>query len=137
MPVSLTSLFSEAKEALDSAIKEDPNVDGKSDCENYKKAFEKFNKYREEFDKIYYHPYCKKLEEIAGVPGSSMPDTAQLWPSHTYSSPKSSHFVKLSNVELDDVAGLEGCKQVLMEAAIWPKKYPQFFTGKFLLHHCI
>ncbi|XP_050278987.1 protein SUPPRESSOR OF K(+) TRANSPORT GROWTH DEFECT 1-like [Quercus robur] len=47
----------------------------------------------------------------------------------TVSSPKSSHFEKLSNVKLDDVGGLEVCKQLLKEAAIWPVKYSKFFTG--------
>ena len=44
--------------------------------------------------------------------------------------------VKTSDVKLKDVGGLEDCKEVLKEATIWPKKYPQFFTGKLLLHHC-
>ena len=55
----------------------------------------------------------------------------------TDSSQRSSYFEKLSNVKLDDVGGLKECKKVLLEAVEWPKKYPQFFKGKFLLHHCI
>ncbi|KAK7846387.1 protein suppressor of k(+) transport growth defect 1, partial [Quercus suber] len=47
----------------------------------------------------------------------------------TEESQGSSYFEKLSNVKLDDVGGLQDCKRVLMEAAIWPRKYPQFFTG--------
>ncbi|XP_050278984.1 protein SUPPRESSOR OF K(+) TRANSPORT GROWTH DEFECT 1-like isoform X2 [Quercus robur] len=47
----------------------------------------------------------------------------------TVSPPKSIPFEKLSNVKLDDVGGLDDCKQLLKEAAIWPYKYPQFFTG--------
>lgn len=42
-----------------------------------------------------------------------------------------------SNVKLSDVGGLEACKEVLVEAAIVPIQNPQFFTGKFSLHHCI
>lgn len=42
-----------------------------------------------------------------------------------------------SNVKLRDVGGLEACKAVLVEAAIVPIQNPQFFTGKFSLHHCI
>nr|POF24221.1 vacuolar protein sorting-associated protein 4 [Quercus suber] len=37
--------------------------------------------------------------------------------------------VKFSGGKLDDVGGLGVCKEVLKEATIWPKKYPQFFTG--------
>ncbi|KAK7820632.1 protein suppressor of k(+) transport growth defect 1 [Quercus suber] len=37
--------------------------------------------------------------------------------------------VKFSDVKLKNVGGLDVCKEVLREATIWPKKYPQFFTG--------
>ncbi|KAL0009319.1 hypothetical protein SO802_010821 [Lithocarpus litseifolius] len=36
--------------------------------------------------------------------------------------------VNITGVKLNDVGGLEACKEVLKEATIWPKKYPQFFT---------
>jgi len=41
------------------------------------------------------------------------------------------------NAKLSDVGGLQACKEVLFEAAIVPIQNPQFFTGKFSLHHCI
>ena len=34
------------------------------------------------------------------------------------------------NVKWDDVAGLEGAKDLLKEAVILPYKFPQLFTGK-------
>ena len=43
----------------------------------------------------------------------------------------------LGLTKLSDVGGLEACKEVLVEAAIVPIQNPQFFTGKFSLHHCI
>ncbi len=33
------------------------------------------------------------------------------------------------NVKWDDVAGLEGAKDLLKEAVILPYKFPQLFTG--------
>ena len=136
MTTLLSKLLEEATETLNKAIGADNGGEYASAYENYKKAFERLNHYRVEFDKKYL-PYYKRAEEIAREPntGSSITDTAQLWRSSAYSSPKLSHFVKLSNVELDAVGGLEDCKRVLIEAAIWPKNYPHFFTGKFLLHH--
>nr|POE46603.1 protein suppressor of k(+) transport growth defect 1 [Quercus suber] len=43
----------------------------------------------------------------------------------------------LGLAKLSDVGGLEACKEALVEAAILPIENPQFFTGKFSLHHCI
>ena len=44
--------------------------------------------------------------------------------------------LKLSDVKLSDVGGLDACKKLLKEAAILPIEFPHFFTGKLLLHHC-
>uniref|UniRef100_A0A7N2LJV8 AAA+ ATPase domain-containing protein n=1 Tax=Quercus lobata TaxID=97700 RepID=A0A7N2LJV8_QUELO len=126
----LVNLLEEANNTLKEVV--DADKKGKDDIaiKNYKKAFEQLKHYREEFDKQYLLHY-KRAEDIARGrnPGSSITATAQLWRFPTDSSPKLSHFVKLSNVKLGDVGGLEDCKRVLREAAIWPEKYPQFFTG--------
>ncbi|XP_075646948.1 protein SUPPRESSOR OF K(+) TRANSPORT GROWTH DEFECT 1-like [Castanea sativa] len=37
--------------------------------------------------------------------------------------------LKLSDVKLSDVCGLDDCKELLKEAAIVPIKFPHFFTG--------
>ena len=138
MSIDLNKLLEEATKTLNGIVYGDTKGNEKTTYEKYKTAFKQLNEFRTEFDKVCRHHY-ERAEALAKTqtPGSSMTDTAQLLPFPTYSSPKLSHFVKLSNVELDNVGGLEDCKRVLIEAAIWPKNYPHFFTGKFLLHHCI
>ncbi|XP_050278997.1 protein SUPPRESSOR OF K(+) TRANSPORT GROWTH DEFECT 1-like [Quercus robur] len=130
MTDDLRRLLAEVDETVEQAVKADNNCKNEIAYDYYKKAFEQLNHFGKVFDQTYL-PHYKRAEDIARKlpPGSSITDTAQLWRFPTYSSPKLSHFVKLSNVELDDVGGLEDCKQVLMEAAIWPKEYPHFFTG--------
>ena len=49
---------------------------------------------------------------------STTTHTAEFTLGPTDSSPK------LSPVKLNEVGGLEVCKEVLREATIWPKKYP-------------
>ena len=106
--------------------------------EHYKKALEQYSRYKKELEKKF-QPHFERVQKIAKIlnRGSSITDIVQDRFYPTDSSPKLSHVVKLSDVKLNAVGGLENCKQVLKEAAIWPKKYPHFFTGKFLLHHCI
>ena len=37
--------------------------------------------------------------------------------------------VSVSGITFDDVVGLEGAKQLLQEAVVFPVKYPELFTG--------
>ncbi|KAK7855366.1 hypothetical protein CFP56_028243 [Quercus suber] len=37
-----------------------------------------------------------------------------------------------SFLKLNDVGGLETCKEALIESTIWAKKYPQFFTSRLI-----
>nr|XP_023895868.1 protein SUPPRESSOR OF K(+) TRANSPORT GROWTH DEFECT 1-like [Quercus suber] len=129
-PETLAPLLAKADATLKEAVDAVRNCQNAIAYQKYKKAFEQLKHYREEFDKQYL-PHYEAAEEIARGqnPGSSITATAQLWRFPTFSSRKLSHFVKLSDVKLDNVGGLENCKRVLREAAIWPVKYPQFFTG--------
>ena len=138
MSINLSELLEEVTKTLNGIVHNDTKGNEKTTYEKYKTAFKQLNNFTTEFVKMYDRHY-ERAEDLTKTqpPGSSMTDRTQLLSSPTNSSPKLSHFVKLSNVELDNVGGLEGCKRVLIEAALWPIKYPKFFTGKFLFHHCI
>ncbi|XP_075644985.1 protein SUPPRESSOR OF K(+) TRANSPORT GROWTH DEFECT 1-like, partial [Castanea sativa] len=131
---SKSKQHSEANRTLQQAVNEHNKGKNKGKDKKafdfYKEAFVQLDNYRKEFDETY-QPHYKNAEELATkLPsGSSITATAQLWRFPTDSSRTSSNFVKSSNVKFDDVAGLQDCKQVLIEAATWPKKFPQFFTG--------
>ena len=95
----------------------------------YTKAFEEFKKQLQP-----YHDSAKAVKKELNLE-STTTHTAEFGFGPADSPPKLGP-VKFSDVKLNDVGGLKVCKQVLEEATIWPKKYPQFFTGKLLLHHC-
>ena len=96
---------------------------------HYTKAFEEFKKNLQP----YYKSAALVKEKLKLE--STTTHTAEFGFGPADSTPKLCP-VKFSDVKLNDVGGLEVCKEVLREATIWPKKYPHFFTGKLLLHHC-
>ena len=97
--------------------------------ELYTKAFEEFKKNLQP-----HHKDAALVKEKLKLE-STTTLTAELGLGPADSPPKLCP-VKTSDVKLNDVGGLKDCKKVLREATIWPDKYPQFFTGKLLLHHC-
>ncbi|KAF3950380.1 hypothetical protein CMV_023862, partial [Castanea mollissima] len=135
MTDSLNRLYDEANTTLLQAVAEDRNDKKDIAYKLYEKAYKQLCHYRKEFDDrcLRHFQRAEELERTRSS-GSSTTATVQFWRFPTDSSPKSSYFVKSSNVKssnvkFDDVAGLEHCKQVLIEAATWPEKFPKFFTG--------
>ena len=124
-----TPSFTNAMEILNEATKEDKKKNWESASHLYTKAFEEFKKQLQ--------PYYDSLTAITKKLNleSTTTHTAVFELGLADSPPKLCP-VKTSDVKLKDVGGLEDCKEVLKEATIWPKKYPQFFTGNLLLHHC-
>uniref|UniRef100_A0A7N2LIJ6 MIT domain-containing protein n=1 Tax=Quercus lobata TaxID=97700 RepID=A0A7N2LIJ6_QUELO len=128
MTTSSTSL-KDAMDDLHRATEADGLGDLKTAYDLYVKALGEFNKQLQR-----YYERATVIKEKLN-PESTTTHTAEVGQGPADSRPKLRP-VRFSDVKLNDVSGLEVCKEVLREATIWPKKYPHFFTGKLLLHHC-
>ena len=127
---STTPSFTNAVKILTRATEADIQKKWENAYDLYTEAFEEFNKQLQ--------PYYDSLTAIKKKKKnleSTTTHTAVFALGPADSPPKLCP-VKTSDVKLNDVGGLEVCKEVLREATIWSKKYNHFFTGKLLLHHC-
>ena len=138
MTTPLTKLYDESLKTVQKAADEYKKGQKESACKSYKKAIEQYSHYKKELENKFQRCFnrVKEIEEELNC-GSSKTDVGQVGFFPTDPCPKLSHVVKLSDTKLNAVGGLEKCKEVLIEAALWPTMYPKFFTGKFLFHHCI
>ncbi|XP_030966656.1 protein SUPPRESSOR OF K(+) TRANSPORT GROWTH DEFECT 1-like [Quercus lobata] len=130
MTTPLTKRLDDTKVPLNKAIDAERKGDDAGALKHYKEALEQYSCCIEELKKKF-QLYSERVKVIEKNPnlGSSKTDMVQAVFSLTDSSPESSHVVKLSDGNLNSLGGLEYCKQVLREAAIWPIEYRHFFTG--------
>nr|XP_023889305.1 protein SUPPRESSOR OF K(+) TRANSPORT GROWTH DEFECT 1-like [Quercus suber] len=101
--VSATPSFTNAVKILHDATEADRGGELKRAYDLYMTAFEEFNKQLQP-----YYESAALVKKKLNLESTT---------------------AEFSGGKLDDVGGLGVCKEVLKEATIWPKKYPQFFTG--------
>ena len=124
-----TPSFTNALKILTKATEADKEKNWESAFRLYTNAFEEFN--------MQLQPYYESLTAVTKKLNLESTTThTAVFALGLADSPLKLRPVKTSDVKLKDVGGLEDCKEVLKEATIWPKKYPQFFEGNLLLHHC-